>query len=81
MLVAGEGRNPTEKHLLALAQEADVDLEQAGEIIQHVKDVVACWQDYARKANVSKESTAMVQEAVWMVFASLPTAMAVPCAA
>lgn len=62
MLVAGEGRHPTEEHLMVLAKEAEVDCQKAQTVIQHVKDIVANWKDYAQKASVSKESTSSVQQ-------------------
>ena len=60
--VAGEGLNPTKKHLLELAHIFDV--KNPNEIIERVRDVVLNWVDYAKKAEVSAQSMKIIQKQI-----------------
>ncbi|MEI8295893.1 MAG: type II toxin-antitoxin system HipA family toxin [Alphaproteobacteria bacterium] len=50
--IMGEGKNPGVSHLLKLAQVASINQNKALEIIDHVKEAVARWAQFAKVARV-----------------------------
>lgn len=60
--VNGEGANPTQKDLLALA--AQFDLKNAKQILEEVKAVVANWLAFAKESGVSKSSTNYINKII-----------------
>lgn len=60
--IKGEGKNPTQKHLLELA--ALFDLKNAKQILEEVKDAVNNWQHFAKEAGVSKTSMHLIQKEI-----------------
>lgn len=53
MAVAGEAERPTERDMLRVAEDCDVDSRRAREIIQQVRDAVGLWSRLARVTAVS----------------------------
>ncbi len=56
MTIAGEGANPTKKHLLAVATKVNIDVRKAVEIIEQTKSVIAKWTSYANQASMTKST-------------------------
>lgn len=52
--ILGEGKNPTQHHLLELAKIADIDKTKALEIIEQVRNAVQQWPHFASNAGVSQ---------------------------
>jgi serine/threonine-protein kinase HipA len=63
-LVMGEGKNPTQAHLLKLANVADIKKDTALTIIDQVCAAVCKWKIFAEKAGVSKLQTKHIGEAL-----------------
>lgn len=57
MAVAGEAERPTERELLRVAEDCDVDPRLARAIIQQVRDAVGQWPRFASATGVSAAST------------------------
>ena len=55
MTVAGEGRLPERRHLLALAEAADLMVSEAASVLDDVAAAVDRWPEHAREAGVSPE--------------------------
>jgi serine/threonine-protein kinase HipA len=53
MAVAGEAERPTERDMLRVAEDCDVDLRRAREIVQQVRDAVRQWSRFASATGVS----------------------------
>lgn len=60
--VMGEGKNPSLLSLLKLAEVAGIKKQKALEIIDEVKQAISQWHVFAKKAGVSKTSSAMIQK-------------------
>lgn len=56
MTIAGEGANPTQEHLLKVANQLEIDPHSASEIIDHIADIRSLWLEFAKEAQVSKRS-------------------------
>lgn len=54
--IMGEGRNPTQSHLLKLAESASISNKSSKQIIEEVKSSVIKWPEFAEEANVSGQS-------------------------
>lgn len=54
MLVGGEGRNPTQKNLLVLAEDASIKDSEAKETIEQVREACSGWVSFADEAGVPK---------------------------
>jgi serine/threonine-protein kinase HipA len=54
MAVAGEAERPTERDMLRVAEDCDLDLRPAREIIQQVRDSIGQWSGFARATGVSR---------------------------
>ncbi len=63
-MVMGEGKNPTLSHLLKLAEIGSIKKQKAMQIIEGVKNAITKWEDFAKKAGVSKPSATMIQAAL-----------------
>lgn len=55
MGIAGEALNPTRKHMLALAEEVDLSIRDAIEIIEKAQEAVERWPSFARNIGVPTE--------------------------
>lgn len=60
-LIMGEGKNPTQSHLLKLAEVGGIKPPKALQIIDEVKAAVTQWQHWATIAGVSKASQKIIQ--------------------
>ena len=54
LTLAGEGRRPTRAHMLQLARQAGVSLQDAEHILDQMHSAVARWPDHAAGAGVSQ---------------------------
>jgi serine/threonine-protein kinase HipA len=54
MAVSGEAIRPAARDMLRVAEECDVDLRRAREILQQVQDTVGNWPQFAREMGVGK---------------------------
>ncbi len=64
MAVAGEAERPTERDMLRVAEDCDVDLRRAREIIQQVRDAVKQWSRFARATGVSAATTRRIRDVI-----------------
>jgi serine/threonine-protein kinase HipA len=60
MSVAGEGSAPAREHILKVAEQTDLKLAAAKEIIDAVNQAVARWPQFAEQAGVTKKTTRRV---------------------
>lgn len=63
-MVAGEGKIPTEEHLLKLARHADLKPQQAHEIIEQVRDALSHWKALAQNAGVATRTIVTIHQAI-----------------
>lgn len=56
MAVAGEALCPTEREMLRVAEECDMELRRARVILQQVRDAIQQWPRFARDAGVGKDT-------------------------
>lgn len=61
-MVPGESANPTQKHLMKLANYFKV--KNAAIIIDEVQEVVQNWKHYAKESDVSKESIKKIEKVI-----------------
>lgn len=64
MAVAGEAERPTERDMLRVAEDCDVDSRRAREIIQQVRDAVMRWPRFAGATGVSAATTRRIGEVI-----------------
>lgn len=64
MMVMGEGRNPRQSHILALATEAGIKKNCALEIIEAVKSSLSKWETLARDYGVSCATIQLIQKKI-----------------
>lgn len=64
LAIAGEGRNPGEIHLLAIAKDASIPHAEAKVIIDRVRAAIERWPDYANKAGLSAQRTNELNRAI-----------------
>jgi len=64
MAVAGEAQRPTERDMLRVAEDCDVDSPRAREIIQQVRDAVERWSEFARGTGVSAATTRRIRDGI-----------------
>ncbi len=62
--VLGHGKGITRAHLTELGKAADINEQDAAEIIERTATVVGRWRSYAAEYGVSKASTGMIAEAL-----------------
>ena len=55
MTVSGEGKNPSKKHIMLLAERFNV--YEAEIIYEEIKSVILDWKKFAKKSKLSKSST------------------------
>ena len=60
--VLGEGKTPTQKHLIALAQKHQ--LKNAHVILQEVQKAIQAWDKYASQAQVSTKTKALIAKII-----------------
>lgn len=60
LAVDGEGRNPSRKHIMAVAKEISISKGDAGEIVDQVKATVLNWPRYASNAGLSDRRTSEI---------------------
>lgn len=63
-MIMGEGKAPTQEHLLKLAKVGEIKPNQALEIIQQVLAATSRWREFANDAGVSKLQTKNIQAAL-----------------
>ena len=63
--IAGEGREPGDKHLLELAEHFGI--KKANEILDQVKIAISRWHEFAKIANVSEESNKIISKALKLI--------------
>ena len=63
--IAGEGRSPSSKHLLELADIFGV--KNAKQILEEVKTTTSKWRNYAQECGVSKISTKEIDKSLSMI--------------
>jgi serine/threonine-protein kinase HipA len=54
LAVAGEGRNPSRKHIMTVAKQASIPDGEADAIFEQVQSAVSRWPDYAKAAGLSE---------------------------
>ncbi|HEY0171572.1 MAG TPA: type II toxin-antitoxin system HipA family toxin, partial [Pyrinomonadaceae bacterium] len=64
MAVAGEAARPTELDMLRVAEDCDVDLRRAREIMREVRDVVNQWPRFALDTGVSSETVSRIEKVI-----------------
>ncbi|SMN01459.1 hypothetical protein SPONN_2512 [uncultured Candidatus Thioglobus sp.] len=58
----GEGKNPSERHLLDLAKKHSI--KNAQKIIDEVKIAVKCFTNYAKEFDISKQSFDLIMQGI-----------------
>lgn len=71
MTIAGEGRNPTRRHLLALASPAGVTIEEAEAVIEEVAAAASLWRRHASAAGVRVQSATAIEQAIERAIAAV----------
>jgi serine/threonine-protein kinase HipA len=64
MAVAGEAARPTERDMLRVAEDCDVDSRRAREIIRQVRDTVNQWPRFALAMKVSDETASWIEKVI-----------------
>jgi serine/threonine-protein kinase HipA len=64
MAVAGEAARPTERDMLRVAEDCDVDSRRAREIIRQVRDGVNQWSRFALAMKVSDETASWIEKVI-----------------
>ncbi|CAN5882284.1 type II toxin-antitoxin system HipA family toxin [soil metagenome] len=64
MAVSGEAVRPTARDMVRVAEECDVDMRRAREILQQVKDAAKNWPQFARAAGVGKATERRVGKVI-----------------
>jgi serine/threonine-protein kinase HipA len=62
--IIGEGKHPSKKHLLMLAEKVGIAKPLANTIIDEVKDAVQQWGGYAEAAGVTKTSKKIIVDVI-----------------
>lgn len=62
--VMGEGRNPTQAHILKIAEIVGIKKARALEIINEVKEATLKWSEIASHVGVSAQSTSLIQKSL-----------------
>lgn len=57
--INGEGKNPTKKDILTIAEQFDIARLMADEIIAQVKTAISRWQEFADEAKLPKDAATM----------------------
>jgi len=64
MAVAGEAARPTERDMLRVAEDCDVDLRRAREILREVREAVNRWPRFALDTGVSGETESRIEKVI-----------------
>ena len=64
MAVAGEAARPTERDMLRVAEDCDVDLPRAREIMREVREAVNQWPRFALDTRVSGETVSRIEKVI-----------------
>jgi serine/threonine-protein kinase HipA len=59
--IAGEGKNPTEKHCLQVADKAGISSKVGMDIFREVQDAVSCWPDIADQVGVGGKACKKIE--------------------
>jgi len=62
--VLGHGKNITRSHLMALSKKADIEEQDAAQIIERTEIAIGRWNTYAAECGVSQASAAMIHAAL-----------------
>jgi serine/threonine-protein kinase HipA len=54
--INGEGKNPTKKDILTIAEQFDISCSTANDIIDQAKTALAHWQEFADEAKLPKDA-------------------------
>jgi serine/threonine-protein kinase HipA len=60
--IDGEGKNPTEKNIMAVAERASIPKADARQILEQVRAAVDKWPDHARQAGLSTERATEIDQ-------------------
>jgi len=60
LAIGGEGRNPTEKNIMAVAERASIPKADARQILEQVRAAVDKWPDHAEQAGLSIKRAAEI---------------------
>ena len=64
MAVAGEAARPTERDMLRVAEDSDVDLRRVREILREVREAVNQWPRFALDTGVSGETVSRIEKVI-----------------
>ncbi|MDQ3919856.1 MAG: type II toxin-antitoxin system HipA family toxin [Acidobacteriota bacterium] len=64
MAVAGEAARPTERDMLRVAEDCDVDVRRAREIMREVRDAINQWPRFALDTGVSGETVSRIEKVI-----------------
>lgn len=64
MTVAGEGRTPSLRHFVAIAEKAEIPKDKANIIIDQVTEAVSFWQTYADASGIGKAETSLIAKLI-----------------
>jgi len=64
MAVAGEAARPTERDMLRVAEDCDVDLRRAWEIMREIREAVNQWPRFALDTGVSGETVSRIEKVI-----------------
>jgi len=73
------GKNPTQAHLLKLANLADIETDKALQMIDQVHAAIRQWKVFADKAGVSKRQTKNIGEALDRIMKNFTDGAAKTC--
>lgn len=60
-MVMGEGKNPTETHLIKLGLDAKIDPKKITQIIEQTKHALSQWKTLAKNYGVSRDNIALIE--------------------
>lgn len=60
-MVMGEGKNPTETHLIKLGLDAKIDPKKIAQIIEQTKHALSQWKTLAKNYGVSRENITLIE--------------------
>ena len=63
-MIMGNGRNPGTTDLLKLAAMIGINKQKASLIINQVKDAISRWNEFAKEANVSHQSSKNIERSI-----------------
>ncbi len=66
MTLAGEGKRPGKKQFLILAEKVELEITQTLEVMEHVRETVSRWRDFAGQSGVSLKETKRIEQKLGM---------------